>query len=133
LKEKRNPFLWQPLIAIAAVLVILLSLGYFFNPADINTGLIASAEAQPVHIHGECICMHCTLKQTDRCAKALRYTDNEGNVKIIRIARDPKFRAFNKCFCGGPTPALIEGTLGEENGQEILIADSVTLEEENIL
>ena len=133
LKERKNPFLWQPAFTIAAVLVILLSISVLFNPADIDTGLIATAEASAVHIHGECVCMHCTLKTEDRCGKAIRYTDDQGNIKIIRLVRDPEFRKFNKCFCGGPTPVLVEGEFVEKNGEKALLATTFKFENEKTL
>lgn len=133
LKERKTPFLWQPLIAIAAVLVILLSLSVLFNPADIDTGLVATAEASSVHIHGECVCLHCTLKTNARCGKAIRYTDDEGNIKIVRLVRDPEHRKFNKCFCRGPTLVLVEGEFVEENGEKALLATTLTLEDQKIL
>lgn len=133
LKQRRNPFRWRPIIAIAALLVILLSLSHFFNPADINTGLVATAEAGHVQIQGECVCLHCTLKKADRCCKAVRYIDAEGNKQIIRLVRDPQWRKYNKCFCKGPTPVKIEGKLVEENGEQMLAATLVSIPEEKIL
>jgi hypothetical protein len=126
----RLRFGWRPILALAAGLILLLSLSYFLNPADLDNGWISSAEAQTVHIHGECVCMHCTLNREARCRQAIRYTDEQGNVKIIGIARDPRFKKFNTCFCHGPTRALIEGEMIEENGEKILKATSITLEAE---
>ncbi|MDF7826437.1 hypothetical protein P4B35_20575 [Pontiellaceae bacterium B12227] len=133
LKERRNPFLWQPIFAIAAVLVILLSLSVIFNPADIHTGLVATAEAGTVHIHGECVCMHCTLNKADRCRKALRYTDENGTVHLIPMKKSECLQQHKGCFCRGPTPVLIEGKLVEENGEKMLIATSLVIEEEKSL
>ena len=132
LKERRKPFLWKPLIPVAAILVILLSLGVFFNPADIDTGLIATAEASSVHIHGECICLRCTLKSGGRCAKAIRYTDDEGNTKIIQLVNDPEHQKYNQCFCGGPTQVLVEGEFIEQNGAKALLATTLKIEDQKI-
>jgi len=132
LKERKNPFLWQPIIAIAAVLIILLSLGYFFNPADINTGLVPSAQAGMVQIQGECVCMHCTLAMTDRCSKAVRYIGADGKTRIIRLVRNPDLRQYNACFCKGPTLVKIEGKLVEENGVKLLAASSISIREEKM-
>ncbi len=133
LKNRKNPLVWQPVVAIAAVLVIVLSLSVFFNPADIDTGLVTSAEAGFVHIHGECVCMRCTLNKAERCSKAVRFTDENGVIHMIRIKRDPELKKYNKSFCRGPTAVVIEGEIIEENGQRLLLTSSLTLENEEII
>lgn len=133
LKERKNPFVWQPMIAIAAVLVILLSVSIFVNPADVNTGLVVSADAGPVHIHGECLCMKCTLKKADRCHRAIRYTDENGVVQMIRLKRTDCLKQHGRRFCKSPTMVTIEGELVEEDGEMMLVATSITIDEKKVL
>lgn len=133
LKEQKNPFVWQPLMAIAAVLVILLSLSVFFNPADISTGLVATAKANHVQIQGECVCLRCTLKTEERCKLAIRYQNEKGEVQLIRLKRNPELRKYVKCFCHGPTAASIEGEIIEENGVRMLLASTLKVEDEKVL
>ncbi|MBT8042599.1 MAG: hypothetical protein KJN67_01840 [Pontiella sp.] len=129
LKKQKSPFLFRPLFAIAAAVVILLSLNVLFNPSGIDGGIVATAEAGPVHLHGECVCMRCTLQKEKRCGKAIRYRNEHGTITIIRLARDPGLRQYNKCFCKGPTDVVVDGRIVEENGEKILQATSLTIEE----
>lgn len=133
LKERKNPFAWQPLIAIAAVLVILLSVSIFINPADVDTGLVATAEAGIVHIEGECVCTRCTMKREGRCEKAVRYTDANGEEHVIRLRRDPALREYGKHFCRHSSHVNIEGEIVEENGEKILVASAMTIGDEKVL
>ena len=133
IKKRKNPFIWQPLLAIAAVLVILLSVSVFFNPADLNTGLISTAEAGHIQIQGECVCLHCTLKMANRCKKAVRYVDENGEAHLLRLKRNELLSDYNSCFCRGPTLAIIEGEIIIENGEQMLLASSITLDNEKVL
>lgn len=133
IKERKNKFLIQPILAIAAVLVILLSVSYFLNPADINTALVSTAEAGHVRIQGECVCMKCTLQKATRCGKAVRYLDESGKENLIRLVRNSELKRYNKCFCKGPTPVLIEGQIVVENGEKMLLATSLIVENEEWL
>ncbi|WP_372798154.1 anti-sigma factor [Pontiella sp.] len=130
LRERKRPVLLRPMLAMAAVLAVLLSFGLFFNPADVNTGLVSSAEAAHVTIRGECVCLRCTLHNAERCFKAVRYTDELGEEHLIRLVRDPGLIQYNKCFCKGPTRVLIEGEIVVENGERMLLATSLTIKTE---
>lgn len=132
LRARKNPFLLQPIIAIAAVLVILLSIGVFMNPADLDTGLVSSAEASNVHLHGECLCPRCVLGTKGPCSKALRYVDEQGETQVIRLAASAELK---KCrgLCRGARPVIIEGEFVEENGEKALFAVLIEFEDEKAL
>jgi len=133
LNARKNPFMFQPILAIAAILVLLLSIGYFFNPADLNTGLISSAEAGPVRIHGECVCLRCTLQKAERCGKAIRYIEEDGSEHLIRLMQDPELKKYNKCFCNGPTRVLIEGEIVVKKDERLLRATTLNIENNEVL
>ena len=133
LKTRKNPFMFQPVLAIAALLVILLSISFFFNPADVNTGLISSAEAGPIQIQGECVCLRCTLQKSDRCGKAIRYIDENGTQHLIRLLQDPELKKYNKCFCKGPTQVLIEGEIVVKEDERLLRATTLNIENNEVL
>ena len=119
----------QPLIAIAAVLVILLSLGIFLNPADVSTGLVQTAEASTVHLHGECLCPRCVLGRKGPCYRAFRYEDENGRTHVIRLADSPELK---KCrgLCRGARVAMIEGEFVQQDGERALYASLIEFEEE---
>ncbi|QBG48002.1 hypothetical protein EGM51_11555 [Verrucomicrobia bacterium S94] len=133
LKERKNPRPWQLLLAIAALLLVLLSFGYFMNPSDIDTGLISGTEAAHVHIKGECVCMHCTLKREGRCRQAVRFMDENGKEQILPLRRDPHLRKYSKHFCKLASQVDIEGNIIQENGERILVATAIRIADEKIL
>ncbi|MDZ8118356.1 hypothetical protein [Pontiella agarivorans] len=133
LKEHKSRIRWKPLLAIAAVAVILLSLGYFISPSDIDTGLVSTAEAAHVHIQGKCVCMHCTLKREGRCRQAVRFKDDNGEEQIIPLQQDPHLRKYSKHFCKLASQVDIEGSIIQENGERVLVATAIRIDDEKIM
>lgn len=133
LKEQKALIRWPSLLAIAAAVVILLSLGYFINPSDIDTGLVSTAEAAHVHIQGKCVCMHCTLKCEGRCRQAVRFMDENGVEQILPLRRDPHLRKYSKHFCKLASHVDIEGDIIQENGERILVATAIRIADEKIM
>ncbi len=138
LKERKNPFLFQPVFAIAAVLIILLSLTVLLKPTDPESQMAEQTDgAEPhtrfVSIAGECVCTHCTLKMEGKHNKAIRYADANGTVQIMLLSRNPKLRQHSRKFCGGPTPVLVKGEIVEQDGQQMLTTASLDFTEGKIL
>ncbi|VGO17120.1 hypothetical protein PDESU_05715 [Pontiella desulfatans] len=127
LKERKNPFLWQPVFAIAAILVILLSLSVLMKPSS-DPQPVAMADHVHLHVHGECVCTHCTLHQTEKHLRAIRYVDNKGRTEIVYLVDNPEMDMKMRHFCRGPTPVLVEGDLVEQDGRRMLAATSFDLE-----
>jgi len=138
LRERKNPFLFQPIFAIAAVLMILLSLTVLLKPAEPKPQVVEQMDGAEPHTHfvsitGECVCTRCTLKMEGKHNKAIRYADASGAVKIVLLARNPELRQHAGKFCRGPTPALVKGEMVEQDGQQMLAASSLSFTEENKL
>ncbi len=113
----QSPAFW----AAAALIVILFS--YFrFQPATtpIPDPNPVPAQSELFTVSGESVCTQCTLNQTSRHQKAIRYTGAAGAIQVLLLKQDPSLREHTPHFCGGPTPVQAEGNLVQHEGQEKL-------------
>ena len=61
--------------------------------------------------------------------KAIRFINSDGESKILLLKKDPDMREFTGHFCGGPTPASLNGETLEKDGQALLDIDFIEFKE----
>jgi hypothetical protein len=88
----------------------------------------AGAEVKRISLHGEVVCAHCILHQTDDCRPVVRVREAD-HVETIALSDNAVCRAFyRKQGCGRtPLPVLAEGVMRKENGRTLLGATRLEL------
>lgn len=81
------------------------------------------ADVKRISLHGEVVCAHCILHQSDDCRPVVRVRE-AGHVETITLSDNAVCRAFyHKQGCGRtPLPVLAEGVMQTENGRALLAA-----------
>jgi hypothetical protein len=116
---------------IAAGIVVAIGIGSqwaWFGREEPN--LLAPASGVPgsrsgivkrVSLHGEVVCAHCLLHQSEKCRPMVRVQE-EGHIETIPLSDNAVCREFyRKEGCGRtPLPVLAEGTVRTENGRPLL-------------
>ncbi len=96
------------------------------QPAPGTPGL-NSGKATLVSLHGEVVCAHCILHQTEECQPAVRVRE-QGHEQTFFLSDNAISRDFNRKQGCGRTPApaplrvLAEGLVHTENGRSLLAA-----------
>jgi hypothetical protein len=126
LRQQRNPFL-RPVFTVAAIGALFMIFGFIVQMmADTEKSEEVPApieKPQETHltVHGECICISCTLHLSTQHHRAIRYRGDGNEEKIILLREHPDMDMNTNYFCGGPTPCLVEGDI-PTNGLRILTA-----------
>jgi len=123
LNARRKIRFLRPILAAAALLAVALS---FLWLRSERTTFIKELSEHKVSITGECICTRCTLKIKGGHKPAIRFANANGEIQILRIERSPEVMEHGASFCGGPTPAVIEGEMVERKGLTLLAVSSFT-------
>ncbi|QBG48000.1 hypothetical protein EGM51_11545 [Verrucomicrobia bacterium S94] len=128
LRQRKNPFL-RPVFAVAAIGALFMILGSVLQmaaeSAKDTTGMTPAFQAMEENhltVHGECVCIKCTLQISDQHHRAIRYRADGNEEKVILLQNNPSMDMNSDYFCNGPTPVLVEGNILTTNGLRILSA-----------
>ncbi len=126
LRQQRNPFL-KPIFAVAAIGTLFMIFALIMQMmADAEKEPAAAPPAEETHltVHGDCVCICCTLRLSTQHHRAIRYQSGGNQQRVVLLQDNPGKDMNLDYFCGGPTPVLVEGDLIETNGLQILQAQA---------
>lgn len=127
LRQQRNPFL-RPIFAVAAIGALFMIFGLVLQMmADSKKEAAApptAEEPENLHltVHGEGVCLSCTLLMSSQHHRAIRYRGDENKKSVILLQEHPEKDMNLDYFCNGPTPVLVEGDILVTNDFRILKA-----------
>lgn len=128
LKQRGNPFL-RPIFAVAAIGALFMILASILNMAaepEKDTAetppVFQALEETHLTVHGECVCIQCTLNLSDQHHRAIRYRSEGNEETVLLLQHNPAMDMNLDYFCNGPTPVLVEGDILITNNLRILQA-----------
>ncbi len=124
LRQQRNPFL-RPIFAVAAIGALFMIFGLVIQMiADAEKEAPPPVEPENTHltVHGEGVCLHCTLALSTQHHRAVRYRGDGNEETLILLQEHPEKDMNLDYFCNGPTPVLVEGDILVTNSLRILQA-----------
>ena len=108
---RKGPIVLRPIFAVAAIGSIFLILGFIVQMAATTMSQLEEQKVAHLTTHGECICLQCSLNQTNAHVQAIRYRGENGETELVYLpaTNNPIFKKDD--FCNGPTPVLVEGDI----------------------
>ena len=126
-RQQRNPFL-RPIFTVAAIGALFMIFGLVVqmmaDPKKTDPDPPRTEKPGETHltVHGECVCISCTLNLSTQHHRAFRYRGDGNREKIILLQDHPGMDMNIEWFCKGPTPALVEGEIINPDGIRMLKA-----------
>ncbi len=129
LKQRKNPFL-RPIFTVAAIGALFMIFGLVLQMmADSKKEALARPavdEPENLHltVHGEGVCLCCTLQLSTQHHRAIRYRGDGNKQRVILLQENSEQDMNLDYFCNGPTPLLVEGDILVTNDFRILQAST---------